>query len=71
MVASRGKTGQGENGGRPGNDLDEKIMASGCDVLFGVIGDKLQFVRFFSRLAAVASRGKSVQGRGKAWKRCR
>ena len=34
-------------------ELDEKSMASGCEVLFGVIG--LIWVRFLSGLATVAS----------------
>ena len=43
-MASRGKSGQGDNGGRRGKELDEKSMASECEVLFGVIG--LIFMRF-------------------------
>ena len=40
-VWSRGKSGQGE-WERSGEGVDEKSMACGCEVLLGVIGDKLQ-----------------------------
>ena len=36
-----------KSGGRSGEGVDEKSMARGSEVLLGVIGDKLQFVRFF------------------------
>ena len=40
-VASRGKSGQGE-WGRSGKGADENNMAWVCELLLGVIGDKLQ-----------------------------
>ena len=41
MIASSGKSGQGECG-RSGEAVDEKSMAWDCEVLLGVIRDKMQ-----------------------------
>ena len=50
-----------ERAGRPGKGVDEKSMAWG--VAWRDWGQAaVMFVRFFSRLATVASRGKSDQG---------
>ena len=40
-VSSPGKSGQ-ESGGRSSEGVDEKSMEWACEVLLGVIGDKLQ-----------------------------
>ena len=62
-VASRGKSGQGENGGRSGEGVDDKSMAWGCEVLLGVIVTScIDVSDIFSEPAMESSRGKSGQG---------